>query len=138
MSASAQKAKFDTWKITASQTGGFAGINKIRELDSRGNLKQTDKRKETLRKINRRKIAEIDRLVKELDLRGTRQKTVKGDRIYDGIYSQFVITLEGKEYRIEGNSFDDSKYLALSRKQQATLGKLKSKLNELQGFYPIG
>jgi hypothetical protein len=134
--ANAQTTKFKTWKITVSESGGFAGINKNYTLDSEGNLNRTNKDQRNFEKINEAKIAEIGRLVKELKLPGTKLKTVKGKRIYDGIYTGFVITLDGRDFRVDGTSFDDAKYLALSKKQSATLEKLKAKLDELNGFLP--
>jgi len=134
--ANAQDGKFKTWKITTSQSGGFAGINKTTSLDSDGNLYRVNKNQEDFTKIDESKLAEIGKLIKELKLPGTKQKTVKGRRIYDGIYNGFVITLDGKEYKVEGTSFDDAKYLALSRNQQATLEKLKAKLREIKGYLP--
>jgi hypothetical protein len=134
--ANAQNAKFKTWKITTSQSGGFAGINKTTSLDSDGNLYRVNKNQEEFTKIDDAKLAEIEKLIKELKLPGTKQKTVKGRRIYDGIYNGFVITLDGKEYKLEGTSFDDAKYLALSRKQEATLEKLKAKLRAIKGYLP--
>jgi hypothetical protein len=134
--AAAQNAKFKTWKITASEGGGFAGINKSWVLDSDGNLNRDNNGQENFEKIGESKVAEIEKLIKELKLPGTKQKTVKGKRIYDGIYKGLVITLDGKDYKVEGTSFDDAKYLALSKKQQSTLEKLKAKLLEIQGFLP--
>ena len=128
---------FNNWKITMRQTGGFAGINKVVELDSRGILNRIDKNRQTSKKINRWKIAEIERLLEELRLPGTRQKNVKGEKIYDGIYRETVISLDGKNYRLEGSSFDDSKILALSKRQQRTLEKLKEKLEEFTDSSPV-
>jgi hypothetical protein len=132
----AQTAKLKTWKIIQSQSGGFAGIQKSFTLDSEGNLTRKTKTGENFEKIEAAKTAEIARLVAELKLPGTKQKTVQGRRIYDGIYTGFVVTLDGKEYQVEGTSFGDAKYLALSKKQKATLEKLKAKLDELGGFLP--
>ena len=134
VAANAQNAKFKKWTITSTQTGGFAGLNNRNSLDSDGNLTRIVKRKETSSRIDQAKIAEIGRLVKELKLPGTKQKTVKGKRIYDGIYTGLVITLDGREYKIEGTSFDDAKYLALSKNQTKKLEKLKAILKELDGF----
>lgn len=134
--AYAQKAKFKTWKITASQSGGFAGIQKSYTLDSEGNLNRNNKGQENFEKIDDAKIKEIGKLVAELKLPATKQKTVKGKRIYDGIYTGLVITLDGKDYNVEGTAFNDTKYLALSAKQKATLEKLKAKLGEIGGFLP--
>ncbi len=130
----AQIARIKTWKITVSQSGGFAGINKSYTLDQRGNLNRKNKKRITFEKIENFKIREIGSLIKELRLPGTGLKTVKGDRIYDGIYSGFVINIDGRDFSVGGNSFYDAKYLALSRKQKATLAELKAKLDELNGF----
>jgi hypothetical protein len=130
----AQALKFRTWKITQSQSGGFAGIQKTFALDSEGNLTRTTKGRENSEQIDSAKVAEIGRLVARLKLPGTKLKTVGGKGIYDGIYTGFVINLDGKDYKVEGTSFDNAKYLALSAKQKATLEKLKAKLNELGGL----
>lgn len=132
----AQTARFKTWKITSSQSGGFAGIRKSYMLDHQGNLTRVDKDRQNFEKIDKEKVLEIERLIKKLNLPRTKLKTVKGDKIYDGIYSSLIITLDGKNYNVEGNSFDDAKYLALSEEQHATLEKLKVKLDELNGFLP--
>jgi hypothetical protein len=132
----AQNGKFKTWKIKSSQSGGFAGINKSFTLDSDGNLNRVNKGQENFSKIDESKVAEIGKLIKELKLPGTKQKIFKGKRIYDGIYTGLVITLDGKDYSVEGTSFNDAKYLALSAKQKATLERLKTKLNEIDGFLP--
>jgi hypothetical protein len=132
----AQTARFKTWKITVSQSGGFAGIRKSYTLDQKGNLNRVDKTQQNFELIDREKVLEIGKLIKELNLPRTKLKTVKGDKIYDGIYAGLIITLDGKNYHVEGNSFDDAEYLALSAEQRATLEKLKAKLNELNGFLP--
>jgi hypothetical protein len=131
-----QTAKFKTWKITSSKSGGFAGISLSSTLDSEGNLSRVNKSREAVEKIEESKIKEIEKLVKELDLPRAKLKTVKGKRIYDGIYTGFVITLNGKDYKIEGTNFDDAKYLALTKKQTATLEKLKAKFREIGGVLP--
>jgi hypothetical protein len=134
--ANAQTSKFKTWKITFARSGGLAGISTGYTLDNEGNLNRTNKRQQNYAKIEEARITEIAKLINELKLPGTRLKTVKGLRIYDGIYSSFIITLDGKDYRVEGTSFDDAKYLALSKKQAATLEKLKQKLDELGVVLP--
>jgi len=133
---SAQNANSKCWKITVSQSGGYAGINKIYTLDEKGNLMRKNKSQENFEKIGEEKTAEIGKLVRELKLPGTKLKTFKGSRIYDGIYTSFVINFDGKEYRIEGTSFDDAQFLNLSKKQKATLEKLKAMLAGLNGFLP--
>ena len=132
--AKAQNMRLKTWKITVSQSGGFAGIMKSYTLDNEGNLKRVNKNQQNSEKIEDVKIQEIGKLVKELKLPGTKLKKVGGDRVYDGIYSSLVINLDGTDYNVEGNSFNDAKFLALNEKQKATLEKLKTKLNELNGF----
>ena len=134
--ANAQNAKFKNWVITSSQSGGFAGINKSFTLDSEGSLNRKNRGVENFRKIDQAKINEIEKLIRELKLPGTKSKTFKGKKIYDGIYTSLIITLDGKEYKVEGNSFEDAKFLALSGKQKLTLEKLKAKLAELDGFLP--
>ena len=134
--AAAQTAKFKTWKITSAKSGGFAGISLSSTLDSRGNLTRVNKTQEAVEKIDESKVSEISRLIKELNLPRTKLKTVKGRRIYDGIYTGLVITLDGKDYKIEGTTFDDAKYLALTKKQTATLEKLKAKFREIGGVLP--
>jgi len=133
---SAQTAKVGSWKITVSESGGFAGIHNSGALDSAGNLTRATKNGESSEKIDEEKITAIGRLINELKLPGTKLKTVKGLRIYDGIYKSFVITLDGKDYHLEGTSFDDAKYLVLSEKQRKVFEKLKSKLDEIGGFPP--
>jgi hypothetical protein len=133
--ANAQNASFKTWKITSTQSGGFAGINKVNTLDGDGFLTQTSKGRGVSTEIDAAKLAEIVKLLKGLKLPATKQKTVKGRRIYDGIYTGLVITLDGKDYKIEGSSFGDEKRLALSKKQKAALEKLKAKLKEFDGFF---
>jgi hypothetical protein len=130
----AQTGQFKTWKISVSESGGYAGLKKNYTLDNDGNLNRAFKDERNFEKVDDAKIAEIGRLVKELKLPGTKLKTVKGLRIYDGIYRGLVITLDGKDYNVEGTSFDDAKYLALSKNQQATLEKLKEKLLELNSY----
>jgi hypothetical protein len=132
----AQPAKVKTWSISESQGGGFAGNSKSYTLDSTGDLRRMTRTGENFEKIDEKKIAEIGRLVAALKLPGTKLKTVKGVRIYDGIFTSFVINLDGKAYKIEGTSFDDAKYIDLSAKQKATLEKLKEKLGELKVFLP--
>ena len=134
--ASAQSVKFKTWKITVSQSGGFAGINKSYTLDHEGNLNRVSKATSNFQKIDAAQVAEIGRLIRELKLPGTKLKTFKGKRIYDGIYTGLVIALDGREFKVEGTSFDDAQYLALSNRQKAVLEKLKAKLDALPGFLP--
>jgi len=130
----AQTAKFKTWKITSAKSGGFAGINLSSTLDSEGNLSRVNKSEEAVEKIEESKVKEIAELIKKLNLPRTKLKTVKGKRIYDGIYTNFVITLDGKDYKIEGTTFDDAKYLALTKKQTQILEKLKEKFRETGGI----
>jgi hypothetical protein len=136
LSVEAQTSQKKTWKITVSQSGGYAGIMKSYTFDNDGNLNRTNKDQRNFEKIDEAKTNEIGKLVKELGLPLTKLKIFKGKRIYDGIYSGIVINLDGKDYAVEGSSFDDAKYLALSKKQKTTLEKLKLKLNEIQGFLP--
>jgi hypothetical protein len=136
LSVEAQTSQKKTWKITVSQSGGYAGIMKSYTFDNDGNLNRTNKDQRNFEKIDEAKTNEIGKLVKELGLPLTKLKIFKGKRIYDGIYSGIVINLDGKDYAVEGTSFDDAKYLALSKKQKTTLEKLKLKLNEIQGFLP--
>jgi hypothetical protein len=132
----AQTSKIKTWKITVAQSGGFAGISKSYTLDSEGNLNRENKDQRNFEKIDASKVREIGKLVTELKLPATRLKTFKGSRIYDGIYASLTINLNGKDYRVEGTSFDDAKFLALTKKQKATLEILKQKLEDLGGFPP--
>ncbi len=132
----AQTKQCTTWKITVSQSGGFAGIMKSYTLDKEGNLNRINKDQRNFEKIDEARMAEIDKLVEELNLPRTKLKTVKGSRIYDGIYNSFVISLDGKDYKVAGNSFDDAQFTALSKKQTETLAKLKAKIDELGGFQP--
>ena len=136
LTVEAQTSQPKTWKITVSQSGGYAGIMKSYTFDNDGNLNRVNKSQQNFEKIDAAKTAEIGRLVKELSLPRTKLKTVKGLRIYDGIYAGIVINLDGKDYAVEGTSFDDAKYLALSKKQKTTLEKLKIKLTEIQGNLP--
>ena len=134
--AEAQTEAKENWQITVSQTGGFAGINKSYTLDSEGNLERLVKNRESREKIDDEKVREIGKLIEDLKLPGTKLKTVRGLKIYDGVYSNLTIRLNDREYRVAGTSFADAKYLALSKKQKATLEVLKQKLEELKGFLP--
>jgi hypothetical protein len=136
LTVKAQSSQPKAWKITVLQSGGYAGIMKSYTFDHDGNLNRVNKSQQNFEKIDEAKTGEIGKLVKELNLPRTKLKTVKGLRINDGIYSSIVINLDGKDYAVEGTSFDDAKYLALSKKQKITLEKLKIKLNEIQGNLP--
>jgi len=129
--AEAQTAKFKSWKITSSTSGGFAGIRKACVLDHLGNLNCDNRDEHNYNKIEDEKIAELGKLIRALKLPGTRLKTVKGARIYDGIYTSFVIALDGREYTVEGSSFDDAKYLRLSKKQREIFDRLKALFKEI-------
>jgi hypothetical protein len=132
----AQTTKFKTWKITVSQSGGYTGIMKSYALDNEGKLVRINKNQQIIEIIDPAKTEEIGKLIKELSLPRTKSKTVKGQRIYDGIYSSLVINLEGKDYKVEGNSFDDAKFLALTKKQKGKLEELKAKFNEINDDLP--
>lgn len=132
--ASAQKAKIKTWTITVAQSGGYAGFSNSYTLDNKGNLTRKNKSLENYEKIDDVKTKEIGKLIRDLKLPGTKLKTVKGLRIYDAVYNSFVININGKVYSIEGASFFDAKYVALSAGQKATLEKLKTILKELKGY----
>ncbi len=134
----AQTSKIKTWKITVSQSGGLAGIRKTFTLDNDGNLNRVNKDQQSFEKIEESRIGELGKLIKELNLPRTKLKTVKGIRIYDGIYSGLTINLNGKDYNVEGSSFDDAKFSALNAKQKVTLEKLKKQLAEFNIFLPDG
>ena len=122
---------FKSWEITESRTGGFAGIMKSYALDSEGTLSHRDRTTETTTRVSETDISEIRKMLRQLSLPGTNLKTVRGKRIADGFYYSLTITLDKKEYKVEGSSFGPSAYLALTPKQQATLDKLKGKLQEI-------
>ncbi len=123
--------KFKTWEISEGQSGGIAGMIKSYSLDSKGNLIERDGSIETTKKIDETSLQEIVKLLEELKLPRTRTRIVKGDRIYDGVYGDFTIRLDGKVYKVEGNSFYKEKQVVLSASQKKTLDKLKSKLAEI-------
>lgn len=131
LSSKKQSKDFRSWKITMSRSGGYAGMLKSYTLDSKGNLTHRDRAKETVEKISKDDVEEIGKMIQRLKLPNTKLKTVKGKRIYDGVYSNFIITLNGKNYNIEGNSFYDAKYLALTERQKEVLGRLYEKLKEV-------
>lgn len=129
-----QAQKYKTWKITVSQSGGYAGIMKSYTLDNEGNLNRINKDQQNYEKIEDSRVRRIERLIRELKLPGTKLKKVGGLRIYDGVYSGFVITIDSKDYNIQGTSFNDAMYVALSDKQKETLKRLNQELAELNGF----
>jgi hypothetical protein len=137
--AQAQKLsnkKIETWKITSFQSGGIRGFIESSSFDSDGNFERQHGTEKTNEKFDESFVEEINVLIRELDLPRSKMKTVRGKGIYDGIYSGFTITLNGKVYRIEGSSFYDEKYLAPTTKQKETLKKLSELLVKIRTMPP--
>jgi hypothetical protein len=133
--AEAQKLsnnKFKTWKISDGQSGGIAGRIENYSISSDGNSIEQANMKTTTQKIDETDLQEIVGLLEELKLPGTKTKLVKGSRIYDGVYGGLTITLDGKDYKIEGNSFYDEKQIVLTAAQKKTLDQLKRKLAQIR------
>lgn len=124
------------WKISEWRGGGIRGTVKSVSLDSDGNLNQQNGTKVNNRNVERSLLNEIRKSILDLNLPRTRTKIVKGKRIYDGIYSGLTITLSGKDYKIEGSSFYDAKYVDLTPKQQQLLQQLKEKWESIQTLVP--
>lgn len=127
---------FKAWRISYSQGGGLKGFSKAYSIDSESNLKVKNNKDETIKEVEKSDLSIIKNLLQQLKLPTTKTKVVKGKQIYDGIYSTFTITLDGKDFRVEGSSFYDAKYLYLTKTQQDTLKQLKEKLSEI-GFWKL-
>lgn len=127
---SARTKKFKSWEINSGRSGGIAGFIEAASIDSNGNLK---KRNGSTEKIEETKLTEIFDLISQLNLPKAKTKIVKGEHIYDGIYSGFSITLDGEVYQLRGNSFYDEKQVILTKRQSKTLQLLEAKLTEI-GF----
>lgn len=132
--AQAQKVqgnKIKNWEITYSAFISLREGGKSFSLDSKGNFEKRSKNNKTNETLKDADLQEIVKLLAELNLPGTKTKTVKGKGIYDYPYWHFTIELDGRSYLMEGLSFDDADYLVLSKKQQRTFAKLKEKLKEI-------
>ncbi len=127
---------FKSWKITAFRSGGFVGMIHTVSLDSDGNLKQRDRMKETSKKVGESVVQKIGELLRQLDLPSAKLKRVRGEGGPDAFYSGFTITLDGKDFEIEGNSDRDTDYVELTAKQQETLLKLQRQFAEQQMDVP--
>ncbi|MEQ1763405.1 MAG: hypothetical protein ABL984_09705 [Pyrinomonadaceae bacterium] len=121
-----------TWTIYEGKGGGRAGRIDSYSIDSDGAFGETRGTKTTVRKIAAADLQELVKLLKDLKLPGTKTKIIKGDGVYDGIYGGLTITLDGKHYKIEGNSFYDEKQLVLMEPQKKTLDRLKRTLTEIR------
>ena len=124
--------KFKVWEISEGRSGGRTGRIESSSIGSDGNLIKREGSLKTTKKIDEPDLREIVKLLTELKLPGTKTRIVKGKRIYDGVYGWFTITLDGKDYKLEGSSFYDEKQVALTAAQKKTLDKLKSKLAEIR------
>jgi hypothetical protein len=124
-------SEFKAWKITSGRSGGLAGMSQGYSLDSDGNLNQWFGAKKTTRKIEPEMLEKIRQLIQELDLPEAKTEIVKGTREYDGFYSGFTITLDDKNYKLAGRSFDDAEYIKLTATQQETFKKLNVLLTEI-------
>ncbi|MEP6704509.1 MAG: hypothetical protein ABJB34_06870 [Acidobacteriota bacterium] len=127
-----------TWTIYEGKGGGRAGKIDSYSIDSDGAFVDTKDSKETTKKIAASDLQELVKLLEGLKLRGTKMKIVKGDGIYDGVYGGLTITLDGKKYKIEGNSFYDEKQLVLMERQKQTLDRLNRKLAEIRTAHLTG
>ena len=127
-----------TWTIYEGKGGGRAGKIDSYSIDSDGAFAETKGSKTTTSRIPAADLQELVKLLKDLKLPGTKTKIVKGDGIYDGVYGGLTITLDGKKYKIEGNSFYAEKQLVLLEGQKQTLDRLKRKLTEIRAAQLTG
>lgn len=123
---------FKTWKISAGESGGMPGMIESYSLDSDGNFIEVKNSKTTTKKIDETDLQEFVELLKELKLPASKTKLVKGSRIYDGVYGGFTITLDGKTYKIYGDSFNDQKQVVLTATQKKTFDKLQEKFGQIK------
>ena len=124
--------KIPTWRISEAKSGGLRGKTDGYSIDSYGHLVDTKDSKQTTRKVTSAELAELGNILVGLRLPGTKTRMVKGDGIYDGVYGGLTITLDGKDYKIEGNSFYAERQLVLSASQKAGLEQLKQKLAKIR------
>jgi hypothetical protein len=132
--AEAQKTsdkKIKTWAIYYSRFISLREGGRSFSLDGRGNLEKSSKKGETKETLVEADLQEIVKLLQELNLPGTKTKTVKGKKIYDYPYWSFTIELNGKSFLMEGFSFNDAKFLVLTKKQEQIFAKLNKKMEEV-------
>ncbi len=123
----AKNAKeFKTWKITITRSGGIVARFSRNSLDNNGNLYVGSRNgKDIVEKVDELTVRLIEGFLEELDLPSAKAKTVPGEKIYDGTYSSFTITLDGKDFKIQDSSFGSYSYLELTDEQQGTLNRIK-------------
>ena len=120
---------FNTWAVYSSEILSVNEGGRTFSLDSAGNLQKRSKNIfESKKVVEAADLQQIAKLLRKLNLPRTKARTVKGKGLYDYSYSNLTIMLDGKNFIVEGSSFEDEDFLVLTATQRKTLDQLKRKL----------